>query len=145
MRITATVDRGDIARLIRRFDKLQDKELNNALRRGLRHGGKELIKEAKRRVPKRFGFLRRSIGGRVKSYRRGLKIIYVIGPRRGFKRPRPGTGKLDNPTRYAHLVEYGTVHSRQNAFMRPAWDLKHRAVMMAIARVLRATLARFGA
>jgi HK97 gp10 family phage protein len=72
------------------------------------------------------GALKKSIGHKVRVYKRA--VVAIVGPRDGF-RERIGTvsrgknkGKpiYNNPSKYAHLVELGTRHSKAQPFLRPA-------------------------
>jgi HK97 gp10 family phage protein len=67
------------------------------------------------------GALHQSIGVRSVVYRSG-NATAIVGPRRGT-----WGGTMQQPARYAHLVEFG--HAASNGkyvpgkpFMRPAWD-----------------------
>jgi HK97 gp10 family phage protein len=53
------------------------------------------------------GALQDSIGVKVKPYQKGATIFGIVGPRRGFKRPDPSGKGFRDPTKYAHLVEFG--------------------------------------
>lgn len=74
------------------------------------------------------GLLKRSIGTVVRT-KKGIQTA-VTGPRRGFKVPAyvstrgKNKGKVTYKiaTRYGHLVEFGTSHSKAQPFVRPAWD-----------------------
>lgn len=66
------------------------------------------------RTYQRYGLLKKSIGSKVRTNRKTGDVYVVIGPRRGFKEQ----GR--NPEKYAHLVEYGTRHSKAHPFLRPA-------------------------
>lgn len=108
------------------------------------------------------GALYKSIGRRAKTYAKSGSAVVVVGPRTKQKKIRKG-GKVVGvklagwarglkglpavPTKYAHLVEFGTarhaqprlgiIHpgSRPRAFVRPAWD-KNKKRMEAIAKKL---------
>lgn len=74
------------------------------------------------------GLLKKSLGAVIRQ-RKGV-VLAVAGPRSGFKvalgkvtrGPNKGATVYKNPTRYAHLVEFGTVHSAAKPFMTPAWN-----------------------
>lgn len=93
--------------------------------RALRAAAKPIIKDAKRRVPKRTGELRRSICGVVqkRADQNGQRVVLI-----GFRPP---------TSRRAHLVEFGTSHSAAKPFMRPALDSQHAEAL----KVLQETLA----
>lgn len=72
------------------------------------------------------GLLWKSIGIVVRRYKATGQVLAVIGPRRGFKQT---VEVVRNPTKYAHLVEFGTKHSRAKPFLRPAYDSNRRRAM----------------
>jgi HK97 gp10 family phage protein len=76
--------------------------------------GTRIEQEAGRRVPVRSGLLNEAIDV-TRSRATGVAKI-------GIRRKSSGTfmGRTVIPGRYAHLVEFGTVHSRPRPFMLPA-------------------------
>jgi HK97 gp10 family phage protein len=98
--------------------------------RALRAAARVIIREAKRLVPVRTGALRRSIVGVSSSRGRAAnqRLVQI-----GFKPP---------VSRRAHLTEFGTRHSAQRPFMRPALDSKHSAALTAMVEVLADGIAR---
>jgi HK97 gp10 family phage protein len=106
---------------------------------GVRAAGAIIIKEMRRRAPKDTGVLKKSIGQKVKKYRRNQTVTSIIGGR--SKAYETAEGKR-NPAFYAHLVELGTkphrvgdgVHpgSPAQPFMRPAWDASAPAARQAV-------------
>lgn len=139
-----------------------------AARRALTKGGAHIVKDARRLVPSRFGLLKISLGQKVRS-RRGL-VVSAIGARRGFKskkadqiRTRGKTAGGSSPSRYAHLVEFGTAPhiikpnnaealailssgkvvdevnhpgSRPHPFLRPAFEMNRTAAFTVMSRTL---------
>lgn len=76
-------------------------------------GGKLLVRTIKPHVPTRTGALRKSITWKVVTYP-SLKVVLVVGPSRGrflggrqIKRGGRTLRGVDQPSRYAHLVEFG--------------------------------------
>lgn len=96
--------------LLRRLAALPRGLRNRVLRRALRRGSQPVVQAARRLVPADTRELRRSIGTRSRTYRRGGVIVFVIGPRWGArtKAPRGRRARAYNPGRYGHLVELGT-------------------------------------
>ena len=77
-----------------------------------------VLKSAKQKAPVETGLLKKSLGKKLKKYKRNAVAVCIVGPRSGFKDE--GTGR--NPANYAHLVELGTTHSAPKPFLRPALD-----------------------
>lgn len=112
-----------------------------ALRRGVTKGARLVARTAKQKTPRETGTLKKSIGIRTYTSRGKESVGAVAGPRRGFKSPirkkhgwaskKNGKAQYRDPTRYAHLVEFGTKHSAARPFLRPAFDaLWHQVVTM---------------
>lgn len=96
----------------------------------VRAGGAAMIKEMRNRAPVETGSLKKSIGQRVKTYRRSKTVTSIIGAR--SKRYETTRGRR-NPAYYAHLIELGVSPHRlgkrgrhpgfrARPFMRPSWD-----------------------
>lgn len=111
----------------------------------LRAGAKPINKAAKAKVPSESGLLKKSIGINVKKVR-GVRTARV-GPRtgRGAVVTRNGRQVFSNPTKYSHLVEYGTSHSAAQPFIRPAVESTKGEVVGAMATGYRKHLARTAA
>lgn len=75
------------------------------LRPALQKEGTRILQRARQNVPVQTKMLRRSLGQKTRTYPNG-GVIVVVGPRRGFRQVI--AGKPRNPTKYAHLVEFGT-------------------------------------
>lgn len=91
--------------LVARLAQLDRKVGKKALRAGINEATKVVTKDVKSLVPKRTGQLRKSIGRRVWTKRGGGIIYGIVGPRAGYRILYQG--KYINPTKYAHLVEFG--------------------------------------
>lgn len=119
-------------RILANLDKLGKDGARKAMRKSLMTCADHIVEAAKMKaLPAKSGVirgtLRKSIDKKVIQGDKFMRVI--IGPRRGIK-IRIGThhkGKNKGkpifkiPTRYAHLVEFGTSHSAAKPFMRPAW------------------------
>ena len=103
-------------------------------RPAVRAGARPMVKAARALVAKQTRTLFRSIGMVAVTGRAGPYV--VIGPRTGMAREvvRPGFGaQTAVPTKYAHLVEYGTARGAvAQPFMRPAFDQTHQESMTII-------------
>jgi HK97 gp10 family phage protein len=71
------------------------------LRKAIVAASSPIVKQARANAPVRFGFLKRSVGRKVKTYRTG-NVVAVIGAKRGSGNSR------HEPANYSHLVERGT-------------------------------------
>lgn len=69
---------------------------------------------------KRFGFLAKSIGVKIKTYSEQKTAVAIIGPR--SKWSKTVGDKTYRPSYYAHLLEGGTKHSAAKPFLKPALD-----------------------
>ena len=105
--------------LQKRLDRLSKKGTRNRIARpAIREASAEIRKRAKAKAPKDSGQLKRSIKNTVRTGRVG--VYAVVGPAHGFKIEHEG--KPRDPTKYAHLVEFGTSHSAPRPFLRSAYD-----------------------
>lgn len=104
--------------LLRLLAQLPERSAKTAMRKAHAAAGAEVRKAVKRRVPRRTGTLKKSIGVRV--YRKVPSFDYtiIIGPRRGKKFKTMFEGRLTSPTKYAHLVELGTPRMPARSFLR---------------------------
>ncbi len=96
--------------------------------RAVRKGAKVIVDQAKRNVAKnrKTGNLQKSLT--VQAEKKRFLKFDEVGAVMGFKRP---------TSRRAHLLEFGTRHSRAFPFFRPALDTKANAAL----RVMRAEVA----
>jgi len=114
--------------LMRRLNSLGSQgKRNKIVRPAINEAASKINKKAKALVIEETGLLRKSIGVK-RATKRGV-VFAVVGPRHGFKREVERTlpsgdraSVLANPTKYAHLVEFGTRHSPPHPFLRPAHD-----------------------
>lgn len=104
------VESGAVQRLTAALAAIEPKVARKATRAGINEITTVVLKDAKARVPKRSGQLRKSLGRKVKGYRRGEIVSGIVGPRRGFRVVIGGVAV--NPVNYAHLVEFGRGVSR---------------------------------
>lgn len=166
LRTKFTLDDSAVAALAFRLNELSAKHAKKAIKKGIDAATKFVAADAKARVPRRTGLLKKSIGRRVQSYRGGTVVSGLVGPRRGFATVLP-SGKKVNPAKYAHLVEFGrkvvvakkallladrvegVVFGKQvravapRPFLRPAWDANKGRVTGEMVRQLNAALAEF--
>lgn len=99
------------------------------MRPAFRKGAAVVARAAKKKVPVRFGYLKKSI--KYAASRSGTNArVYVQN--KAFEEPRAHTrtGTV-RPANYAHLVEFGTRDAAPHPFMRPALS-ENRAVAMSV-------------
>lgn len=98
---------GDKA-LMARLDRLPDTLRKRVLRPAVTAAGRPVRQAAKANVPIRFGFLKKAIDVKAKSYK--TTAVAIVGPRSDMSTT--GTNLFGQPIRvspslYAHLVEGG--------------------------------------
>ena len=134
---------------------LPKKTQTKILRPLISKAGTQVLQTERGTVPVAEGWLKRSLGTKVRVYKG--TVVVMVGPRTGYQRIRARTigrvGKLvfvqksgrklsafgkklakgttKRPTKYAHLVEYGhggPHPAPPHPFARPAWDTKKDAI-----------------
>jgi HK97 gp10 family phage protein len=103
--IQMTIDKAAIRRAEHAFKVLAPRVFNRVVNRAASKAMTPVLRAAKRLVPVDDKFLKKSLGRKVKSYKRSGNVVVLIGPRKGFKDEKSGR----NPANYAHLVEKGTA------------------------------------
>ena len=94
---------------LKRITALKAGAKNQILRKAVRAAAKPVRMAAKRLAPTDTGVLAASISVRIGTSKKKGTIYAVIGPRRGVsKKRRRGEILAGRPTKYAHLVEFGT-------------------------------------
>jgi len=120
MVFAVTAEIAGMEQILKRLEGLSEKAANKILKPGTREAAKILSKSAKSYVPVQLGFLKKSLGWKVRVYKQ--KVIAIVGPRKGFKTTREmraqtkggakkqasGLDRSENidPVHYAHLVEF---------------------------------------
>ncbi len=140
--ISATLE--GLPAVIKRLQNVDKRIKRKATKAAVRQGGKVVLAEAKNRVRKVSGLLRKSLGQKVKTFRSNGVSVSIVGPRVGYKiqigtyksGKYAGKPKYMNPTQYSHLVEKGTRHSRAFPFLEVALQSKKAAATQAMANVL---------
>ena len=111
-----------VDKLIKKLERLPGATQRRVIRPAVSLAATPIVSAAKRHLPGKgknaSGTLRKSIGKRVHTGKRTGTVTAFIGVRKGIV----GTfnGRKRNPRLYAHLVEFGTVHSAPRPFLRPA-------------------------
>lgn len=142
---TALAALGEVARTVR----------NKVLRKAVNAASRLVLDAARALVPKDTGMLRKSLGVRIQTYRGSGKVVAVIGPRTGYTRTRSGTQQTAlgrkiketgrNPSKYAHLVEYGHALVRggkvagsvpAKPFLRPAFETNKGQLAETMSRLI---------
>ena len=140
-----TVKVDGIKELRRALDRLP-KELQHASEsNALREGMKPVLKTARGIAPVQDGLLKKAIGLTVRKGKNG--VTARVGARTGFKGRSLGfkmvkrgknkgkmTERFQDPSKYSHLVEFGTSHSAAKPFIRPAVESNTSAISDGIAK-----------
>lgn len=102
---------------MRKFARLGDTVQRRIVRRPTAAALTPISKEAKQNAPVKRGFLKKSIGKKVKVYRGG--VWGGVGPRAGDKFVfTDDEGRRRVPANYAHIVH------KRNPFLRKAFEAK---------------------
>jgi len=128
MSIGVQIDQVSLDKLKRTMTTLDDKMLMKVVTPAMRAAARPVTLAARAKAPVRTRLLRKSIGVRVKTYRKNKTAWVGVGPRKGFKTqigtvsrgPNRGQPIYANPTQYAHLIERGTSRVQARPFLRPA-------------------------
>lgn len=147
--MVASVSISGFRELDRALGELPKATSRNVLRRTLVKAGQPIADEASRLAPVDTGKLRDRIvvSPRLKNkvgnaeysaaLRAGLGKQAAVSALRQARRDAKGqrsfaemfVGPARGVIRYAHLVEFGTVKTAPQAFMRPAWDATKRQAL----------------
>lgn len=122
---------------------------NRAYKSVITEGGRVIQREAKSRVARKSGLLRKSINVKGMVFKSGTAHA-IIGIKRSVRgKPKTVIGRngksrkvTPTPANYAHLVEYGTAHSAAAPFMRPAVDATKNTVFAGMVKGLDKALSR---
>lgn len=100
------------------------------MRPAFRKGAAVVARAARKKVPVRYGWLKKSI--KSAAARSGMNArVYVDGKSHEEPRAKTKTGTV-RPANYAHLVEFGTSTAQPQPFLRPALAETRAAVMVKI-------------
>ena len=127
MSVKLEVSPDGVQALLDAVRSLTEQQQMDVLGDALKDACQPIVRDARARVKKRTGALKRSIGVVVRKYRKDGNLVAVIGPqnmnvvaerkksgRLGFRKFAQGDDakKRINPAKYAHLVEFGhrSVH-----------------------------------
>ena len=129
----------EIARLKKSLSKLRPASQRKVLRPAITKGCRAIKRVMKQKAGdiKDTGALQKSIGFVVKTYPRKNTVQGWSGPRSDYQPGGPGKRK---PALYAHLVEFGTVHSHKTPFVRPTIDQAMPEVTAILVREVRANM-----
>jgi len=122
-----------IKEMNRALSRLPDEMKRSGETAVLRAGAKPILKSAKGRVAIESGLLKKSLGTNVKKVRGQTTARIGARKGRGKEVERDGVTVFSDPTKYSHLVEYGTSHSSAKPFMRPAAESAGNEIVAAMA------------
>lgn len=113
---------GDKA-LERKLRTLGERVQRKVLRSAVSAAGTPVLKSARSKVKKRTGLLKKSLGKVIRTNKKTQSVAAIIGPRKGVSGEH--NGKVQKPSRYAHLVEKGFIdeagnHVPAQPFLNPA-------------------------
>lgn len=145
------------ADVMRAFAELSTGAQRRVARPAVREASTPVLRAIRKNAPRkkdpRTGQLRKSITRRLKTYKHSGAVIAIIGPRRKFI-TQDKYGRKVNPTKYAHLVEFGTAAHRvgnrmhpgakPKPFMRPGWESSSATAMATMHRRLRIEIEKEG-
>lgn len=102
--IQVKLDRATYLRSLRAMKELPERVYAKVVGQAANYAMTPVLKDARRRCPRRDGLLAKSLGKKLKKYKRSGSAVVLVGPRKGFKDIQTGA----DPVNYAHLVEFGT-------------------------------------
>ena len=125
-----TMNLGGINKALKKIHAMSDgPRTDRRISHAMRKAAEPVLDVARARVPVDTGLLQESLTITSKKLKNGNRSVRV-GPNSNLfemkttktsSRSRVGLlNKIRRPSKYAHLVEYGTRHSREKPFMRPA-------------------------
>lgn len=123
--------------VIKRLNKLKRGVKNKILRKAITKSCQPVAKAAKANTPIETGLLKKSLGHKVKTYKDD--VVGIVGPRRGMGKVVTVRGRkvYRDPVKYAHLVERGTVDSKPQPFLLPAWESNKQAISQILTNEIR--------
>jgi len=113
-----------------RLKELGTKKALRAPAAAVRAGSRIIIDKSRSAAPVDTGQLKKSLGQKIKTYRRSKVVVSIFGVRN--KLVITPKGKR-NPVKYAHLVEFGTKNGvKPNPFMRRSFATSSSAAKRAV-------------
>lgn len=163
---------GDV-QVIKNLEMLKTKGKRRVVRKAIGQGVKLVAQIARAKAPKDSGLLKQSIKSAVTKMVSGkvyvdpkvyavkgektggeYKIIKLRGKKKGLTKEDIKAqvfkavgedGKYQRPSKYAHLLEFGTKHAKARPFMRPALDESRRVVLGIIEQTAKTELVKLEA
>jgi HK97 gp10 family phage protein len=107
-----------LGEVLAKLNEVERKVRTKILRDALGEAARLILRSAKAKVPRgETGLLRRSLGIKMKVYRKSGAVVALVGPRTGFRKSKGGRVRTAlgdkfaaagvKPHLYAHLVEKG--------------------------------------
>jgi len=131
------------AKLVTDIDQLEKRIARGAMREALTKSGRIMTAEAKSKAPVgRTGLLKKSIKQKITTVQKRNSVTARIGASTVVAGTDPLTGKAVKPSKYLHLVEFGTASrgvyghegwlmepgNAPKPFMRPAFEATKKEV-----------------
>lgn len=117
------------------FLHMRDSSVNRIMRPAINKGLTIAKREAKSLVPRRSGALRKAIASKSKTNKRKGAVYGMLFVRRD--RAIEYEGKTHDPAKIAHLVEFGTRHTKPRPFLRRALGNKRPHIQAVITNTAR--------
>lgn len=103
---SAKIKPSEFQKIRRKFTKLVEKTQNKVITKAVRETMKPVLADARTKIPGGgTGMLKKATKLKVKGYRRNGIVVGIVGISRMSKEI---NGENVTPSKYAHLVEYGT-------------------------------------
>lgn len=130
-----------LAQVVAAMEEMSAATNRNVCRRALRAGGQPIADTASRAAPERRGVLSLSIVVSPTLNRREKRAKLKASESEMYVGPAGGAGA----TYYASHVEFGTIDTRAQPYMRPAWEGQKETALRVIAEALRVEVAKAAA
>lgn len=124
------------------LNKLIDKVERQGKRDAIAKAGRPMLRAVKKGVSRRSGSLKKAMKGKVKTFKKGEMIMYIIGPDRRAKNL--VNGKTVRAERYVVPEEFGTHQRSGSGFMRKGFDSTKKESFNIYKRELSASIKRAG-
>lgn len=120
----------------RQLKRLEQREAKKIIRASNQKAMLPTLQAARQNVPVESGALRRSLKRQTKAYPSGV-VLTRIGADKRVVATNPATGEIRKPSRYLHLVEFGTRRVPARRPLSRAFQSTEGAVFSTHKRVLR--------
>jgi hypothetical protein len=88
-------------------EELSAAAFKNSMKKAVKAGADVIEPELRAQAPKKHGTLRIAITQKIRGYTKSGTAVAIIGPASRFRMAEPPRGKIEQPSKIAHLVEFG--------------------------------------